>query len=190
MLGAIEVNIPEVGNPFDADSLDAAAISFLNYNYQHINTGVNAKKYIKAGGAEAAADFNFYKSYYLSANFAYQNENLNTDFDLFVFLVHSPKYKSNVSISNDKVYKNVGFSVNWRWTDAVAKNQNDNNPYINNNLAAKSVIDMQISYKASKWNTVFRIGASNLLNHYYLESANGPSIGGIYYFSVLYNVIK
>lgn len=188
MLGATEVDVPSSGNPFDDDSINAAAYSFLNYDYKRISTGMNAKKNILAGGTEAGAKFNFYKSYFLSVNFTYQNENLNPDFELWVPLVHSPKYKSNVSLSNENVYKNVGFAVNWRWTDAVPQNVNDNNPHINNNLSAKSVIDAQLSYSLSKLKTVFRVGSSNLLNHYYLESANGPSIGGVYYFSIVYNV--
>lgn len=188
MIGVTEVNIPFSGNPANPDSLSAAAHSFLKNEYTHVSTAVNAKGDVMAGGAEASVEYNFYKNYFISANFSYQNENLNPDFELWVFFVHSPKYKSNVSISNDNVYKEFGFSANWRWTDAVSKNANDNNSHINNNLDAKSVIDLQVSHSFPKLNTVFKMGASNLLNHYYLESANGPSIGGVYYFSVMYNI--
>src|SRR5207249_2204205 len=83
-LGATEVDIPASGNPLDTDSLEAAAYSFINYDYTHINTGVNAKKNILAGGAEAGVEFNFYMNYFLSSNFSYQDENLGSDFELFV----------------------------------------------------------------------------------------------------------
>ena len=187
MICVAEVEVPAFGNPYNTDSLIFAANSFLKYDYFPTATGVNSQKDVLSGGLEAGIDYNFYKNYFLSANFTYVNENLTPDFE-FVFWVHSPKYKSNISFMNENVWKHFGFTVNWKWTDAVPRNKNDNNPHINNNLSAKHVIDAQISYTALKINTLFRIGASNLLNHYYLEAANGPSIGGLYYFSIAFGL--
>jgi outer membrane receptor for ferrienterochelin and colicin len=101
--------------------------------------------------------------------------------------IRTPPFKSNLSISNRNVAKNLGFMINWRWTDAI--DNWSNVPSIDNNLPAYSIIDAQMSYRLPKIATSIKAGASNLLNYYHQDYAQGISVGGIYYVSLLYDGI-
>jgi hypothetical protein len=51
------------------------------------------------------------------------------------------------------------------------------------------VLDAQISMKLPKMNnSMIKIGASNILNHYYTDAVGNPQVGGLYYVSLGYNV--
>jgi len=50
-----------------------------------------------------------------------------------------------------------------------------------------NLLHAQVSYRLPRWPMQFRIGAQNLLNFYHIEARGGPSIGGLYYFQVMYD---
>jgi hypothetical protein len=51
-------------------------------------------------------------------------------------------------------------------------------------------VDAQISMKLPHMtSSVIKIGASNLLNHYYVDAIGNARIGGLYYVSFGYNIL-
>ena len=48
-------------------------------------------------------------------------------------------------------------------------------------------LDAQVSYRVPEWKSIFKVGASNLLNDYYTTSLGNPSIGGIYYIQITFD---
>jgi hypothetical protein len=101
--------------------------------------------------------------------------------------IRTPSFKTNVSISNRNLAKNLGFMLNCRWTDAVDNWSNVTS--IDNNLPAYNIIDAQMNYRITKAATTIKAGASNLLNFYHQDYSQGISVGGIYYISLLYDGI-
>jgi outer membrane receptor protein involved in Fe transport len=80
--------------------------------------------------------------------------------------------------------KRVAFNVVHRW-QAAFDYQSD---LANGTVPAYHVMDAQFSYKFPKIQSVVKVGANNLLNQYYITALANPSIGGLYYVSIGYNI--
>ena len=57
---------------------------------------------------------------------------------------------------------------------------------MNGPVPAYHTLDAQLSYAVPTPNLRFKLGASNVLNTYYVSYLGGPSVGGLYYLSVTY----
>ena len=55
-------------------------------------------------------------------------------------------------------------------------------------MPAYSSLDAQVSYHISAEKVFFKLGASNVLNNYYVTYLGGPSVGGLYYLAVTYGL--
>ena len=55
-------------------------------------------------------------------------------------------------------------------------------------MSAFGTIDAQVSYKLTDVRSLIKVGATNLLNHYYVTQYGNPAIGGLYYVSYAYNI--
>jgi TonB dependent receptor len=59
---------------------------------------------------------------------------------------------------------------------------------VNGKTPAYGSVDAQLSYIFTALNIKIKAGASNLLNHYYQSYLGGPSIGGMYYTTIIYGI--
>lgn len=98
---------------------------------------------------------------------------------------NTPKYRFNLGLANRNVYKNIGFNVTYRWQDAFLWNSS----FVTGNVSAYGTIDAQVNYKMPKAKATIKLGASNILNHYYQTSFGNPTVGGVYYVSLLFDEI-
>jgi outer membrane receptor protein involved in Fe transport len=80
--------------------------------------------------------------------------------------------------------KRVGFNMVYRFQSAFDY-QSD---LATGTVDAFQTLDAQVSYKFPAIRSVFRVGANNLLNQYYITALANPSIGGLYYVSFGYNI--
>ena len=145
---------------------------------------VNAPGKVKAIGWGIGLDYLLPADFVISGNFSSDElNNVPTGFRAFF---NSPKYRSNISLSNNKLgkKKNLGFNVSWRWQDAFYYDSD----FANGDVAAFNTLDAQFSVRIPNSKSVFKIGATNLLNEYYQTATGNPSIGGLYYVSYGFNV--
>ncbi|MBP9883973.1 MAG: TonB-dependent receptor [Chitinophagales bacterium] len=176
------------GGPGSAESMLAAAKDIDSGKVENFTTVVNSEEKVTVNGIEVGTSIVLPRGYLLSGNFTWIQSNVEPEKNLPG--LRTPEFKSNVSISNPHVFKQLGFMVNWRWTDAVYNWSNvADESSIDNNLPAYSIIDAQVSYRIPKAATSIKAGASNLLNYYHQDYAQGISVGGIYYVSLLYDGI-
>ena len=98
----------------------------------------------------------------------------------------TPKYRTNLSVSNNGFgkKKQYGFNVTYRWQDAFFYESD----FSNGNVNAIHTVDAQMSYKIPATRSQIKIGATNLLNEYYSNGMGNAIIGGLYYVSFGYNV--
>jgi iron complex outermembrane receptor protein len=179
------------GNPYNADSVTAAAADILDWNVNGFNVPMNLEEEVRTWGIEGGVEYNLGRNYTLSGNFIYQKatkQNELKPFDPEIWLFQVAPLKTNVALSNPKCWRNWGFAVNWHWTDAMDNYWNSFNLIVNNHIHANNILDAQVMVRLPRLNSSFKFGASNLLNHYYQNVAYGASIGGAYYFSVLYGI--
>lgn len=145
-------------------------------------TYVNNPADVKTQGAALGLDY-LISNWTLSGNISYnditdEKEGLATSFN-------TPKYRFNIGLANRNVYKNVGFNITYRWQDAYYWNAS----FVAGNVAAFGTLDAQVNYKIPKAKATIKLGGSNITNHYYQTSLGNPTVGGVYYVSILFDEI-
>jgi outer membrane receptor protein involved in Fe transport len=143
-------------------------------------TYVNNPSDVVTQGGALGLDY-LINTWTLSGNVSYNDitkETLATSFN-------TPKYRFNLGLANRNVYKNIGFNVTYRWQDAFVWNSS----FVTGNVSAYGTIDAQVNYKLPKVKATIKVGGSNILNHYYQTSFGNPTVGGIYYVSLLFDEV-
>jgi len=145
---------------------------------------VNSSNKVNTYGYGFSLEYLMMNNFYINTNF-YSDDitNVPVDFDP---QFNTPKYRFNFGFGNSGFGKNklMGFNVIYRWQDAF----NYTGDFISGPVAAFGTIDAQVSYKVPKAKLLFKLGGTNILNHYYMNAAGNPSIGALYYLSIGYNV--
>ena len=149
-----------------------------NYSYP-----VNSDASVKAIGWGVGVDYQFARRFVARVNLS--GDNLRDVPPGLVTFFNTPKFRYNIGVSNDAVGKsNWGFNVVWRWQDDV----NWQGTFGAGEIPSYGTIDAQVSYKYSRIRSLFKIGASNILNKYYVSAFGNPEVGGVYYVSFAYNI--
>jgi outer membrane receptor protein involved in Fe transport len=142
----------------------------------------NSPETVKAYGWGIGAEYNVCKNYYLSAN-VFSDELKDAPAGLVTFF-NAPKYRFNVGLRNDNVFKNIGFNLMVKWQD----NNDYEGTFVKGTLPYFSWVDAQVSYRPAGTKSVFRVGGTNLGNNYYRTGYGSPAVGGLYYISYGYNI--
>lgn len=149
-----------------------------NYSYP-----VNSDTSVKAIGWGVGVDYQLGGRFVARVNLS--GDQLRDVPSGLVTFFNTPKFRYNIGLSNDAVGKtNWGFNVVWRWQDDV----NWEGTFGAGEIPSYGTLDAQVSYKFSKIRSMFKIGASNILNKYYVSAFGNPEVGGVYYVSFAYNV--
>jgi outer membrane receptor protein involved in Fe transport len=171
-------------------SLDVASKRATTHQGNTINAGtifspyVNSAATVSSYGVGIGITYNLPLNYQLTANYNYatfeedkeQDPNFRAGFN-------TPQNKFNIGIANRKVFKNVGFSVNYRWQDEFLW-QSDFGQW---NVPEFGVVDAQVSYKVSSIKTMVKIGGTNIGGGDYRTNLGGPFIGQQYFISLTFD---
>lgn len=147
---------------------------------------VNSTNKVKTHGYGLGMDYRMKDNYSIFFN-AYSD--VITDVPSgFKAYFNTPKYRFNAGFANDGLGKNkrIGFNIMMRWQDAFEwEGELANGP-----LKAFATVDAQVSYTLPKIKSTFRLGGTNLFNHYYQNAYGNPKIGGLYYAMYAYNLFQ
>ncbi len=183
LLGQVEVAVPTSG---DVGS-DVAVLDMLTRTKQvRYRVYTNARQVYHSYGASIGLTYNFYRKYVLSGNANYNNMIANDSPDVFVTGFNTPRYVTNVSFGNREIARNVGFNVVWRWQNSFLWQS----PLADGVIPAYQTVDAQATYRVSQPKLTFKLGGSNVLNNRYVQYAAGPTIGGLYYLAVTWDVTR
>jgi iron complex outermembrane recepter protein len=144
---------------------------------------VSTDQPINAWGWAVSGDYKFTKGYIIGANVAYNTLAYNDLPAGFQTNFNSPNYRANLSFAHREVFKNWGFSINWRWQNRFVWEST----FGVGEVPAYNTLDAQVSYRMAKLKSIFKIGGSNLLNRYYTTGFGNPQIGGLYYVSISFD---
>lgn len=149
-----------------------------------ISIAVNSASKVNTWGYGFSLDFLLENNFYINGNF-YSDDITNVPAN-FQAQFNTPKYRTNIGFGNSGFgpKKQMGFNIIWRWQDAFYFHGD----FVSGPVNAYSTLDAQVSYKLPKQKMLFKLGATNLTNHYYRTSFGNPNIGGLYYLSIGYNV--
>jgi hypothetical protein len=145
---------------------------------------VNSTDKVKTYGFGASFDYRLPKNFGIGFNLS--SDVLKDVPANFVAYFNSPKYKTNVSLSNSGFGpgKKIGFNLSYKWQQGVLYEGD----FATGNIPDVNIVDMQVSYKLPKTKSILKFGANNLLNSYYYNAIGNSQIGGLYYVSFGYNV--
>lgn len=181
-IGAYNVIRPGYGGGQNSDSVTAAAYALADNQYTAYQVISNLDGEVQSHG------FAFGLTYNLPANFVWNGNLTISHLDKAPYgrtLYNTPMYKTNIGISNKNIFRNTGFSVNWRWADKHEWQSLFGDGMIN----ASNTIDAQVSYRFTKLATSLKVGAANALNSRHTEVYGGPTTGGVYYASLVFDGI-
>ncbi len=163
-----------------------AAFDLLSGNSHLYQLYTNASDRVTSQGATFGLTWLMPGKYTLGANATWADFNLQHADPNDIPAFNTPKYRTTVTFGKDALTRNLGFNIAWRWQDAFEWTGTFNQlrpGYID----AYSVVDAQVSYRVHNLKSMIRVGASNLFNNKVYQAYGSPSVGAVYYVSVLYN---
>ncbi|MEY4594854.1 MAG: hypothetical protein RIQ47_1264, partial [Bacteroidota bacterium] len=126
-----------------------------------------------------------------NGNYSWNQLNKRGSDDPLIPAFNTPLHKFNIGFSgrdietvlfNKLAVNGVGFNVNFKWVDGF---EFEGSPQFSGKIDDYELVDVQISKRVPKMNSVFKLGCSNLLNNLHYEVFGGPLIGRLGYFSIL-----
>lgn len=130
-------------------------------------------------------------NYYLNSKWSYfANYNFNQLITSADFIsrnfekgFNTPKHKVNVGVRGTRFYKNVGGTANIRWVDAFYFAEYDRVGM----LDAYYTVDLALNYTFIKQKVMLKLGGTNITNVQYIQALGAPTLGALYYVSILYD---
>ena len=178
-IAQVEAYVPKTLNP------DSAAIYLSSKATQNrYRLWTNAQSQITNYGGSLGLRYELPRGYLAGANTTYTRLARTDNGDGLEDGFNTPRWTYNLSLANDNAYHHLGFGLNYRWQQGYYSQTF----LVNGNVAAYHTLDAQISYALPAPDLRLKLGASNVLNDYYVSYLGGPSVGGLYYLAVTYAV--
>jgi outer membrane receptor protein involved in Fe transport len=182
-LGQVEVSVPTSGVVGSNEAVnDMLATNRSRQKRYRVFT--NAKNTYQNYGAAIGLTNNFYKTFIASANLSYNNITKSSTADVFVTAFNTPNWVTNISIGNRELTKRIGFNIVWRWQESFLWQS----PLANGTVPAYNTLDAQVTFKIPTLLTTVKVGGTNILNQGFIQYAAGPTIGGLYYFTLTFDL--
>jgi iron complex outermembrane receptor protein len=161
---------------------------------QAYRVAANATDQVTTQGFSIGLNYYFGNYYVFNGNYSWNRLNTESD-DPIIPAFNTPEHKFNIGISGRDIpinlggltIRNVGFNINYKWIDTFLF---EGSPQFTGIIPQYDLLDAQINWKATKINTTFKLGASNILNNETFQTYGGPTIGRLAYFSATYEFVK
>ena len=174
--------VATVGVAQSSQAAPAASDLYSPFTTRNVSYVQNATEDVKAIGWGISAEYQLGRGFNAYGNvFSDKLQDVPAG---FVSFFNAPKYRFNLGLRNDDVYKGIGFNVVMRWQD----NNYYEGTFVSGTLPYFAWVDAQVSYRMPKTKSTFRIGGTNLGNNYYRTGFGSPAVGGLYYVSYGYNL--
>jgi len=181
-IGQLDITQPKQGTIGGGVNI-ATATQVYNEQVTRYKMWTNSKSQVSNQGVEFGISYNFYRKFDITANASYAAIASIQSTDAFTPAFNTPDWIANVSIGNREILRNTGFNIGWHWQNAF---------YWNSPLAAGTVpsygtIDGQVNYRIPKLHSALKLGATDIFNVRYYQYLGGPTIGGFYYFTIVFD---
>ncbi len=155
------------------------ASPFTTNNYSFV---VNTSADVNAIGWGLSLNYQTTSGFELSGNIS--GDQLNNAPAGVATFFNTPKVRGNIGVGKANLAKGFGFNAQWRWQDKIFWE----GTFGTGPIPSFSTVDAQITYRLPLSKSSFKLGGSNILNHYYSSAFGNPQVGGIYYISFGYNL--
>jgi len=179
-----------IGLDAEFDPVTGTPTEFQVYRYS-----ANSINQVTTQGFSIGLNYYFEKYFMIGGNYSWNRLNSDIENDPIIPAFNTPEHKFNLSFSGrdvkfnigDKTIKGIGFNINYKWIQGFIF---EGSPQFTGNIPTYDLLDAQVNYKVPSINTVFKLGASNLLNNKQFQTYGGPRIGRLAYFSAVYEFKK
>ncbi|RYY11775.1 MAG: TonB-dependent receptor, partial [Cytophagaceae bacterium] len=177
--------LPSTIVPVAGDNLNAAATALnARATQARYRLWTNSQSQVYNYGGSAGLRYNVASGYLLGANATYTRLDRTENGDGLEDGFNTPRWMYNLSLGNENAYRNFGFGLNFRHQVSYYSQTF----LVNGDVPAFSNLDAQVSYQLPAAQVRLKLGASNVLNNYYVTYLGGPSVGGLYYLTVTYGL--
>ena len=148
----------------------------------------NTNDLVYTRGISAGVNYYFVEKFSLNGNYSYNRMNRPDSTDEIITAFNTPLNKFNVGISGIQIKlpfipgNNFSFNINYKWIQGF---RFEGAPQFTGSIPSYDLVDAQVSWAVPKIKSVFKLGASNLLNNQVFMVYGGPLVGRLSYFSVL-----
>jgi outer membrane receptor protein involved in Fe transport len=144
----------------------------------------NSQSIIYNYGFSAGVTYHFKKDLTAAANTSFSKLKNTENEDGLEDGFNTPQWILNLSLSKQNIVKQVDAGVVYKWQSAYYWQSF----LAVGNVAAYGTLDAQLTWTIKKIHSNVKLGASNLLNHYYASFLGGPAVGGMYYVTIVYGL--
>lgn len=143
---------------------------------------VNSTREVTSFGAGLGFTYKLPRDFELNGNYNYANYTAQEDAD-FRAGFNTPKNRGSIGLSNRKIFKNFGASINYRYQTAFLWESS----YGTWNVPEFGVLDAQVSYTVPSIKSVIKLGGTNLGGGDYRTNLGSPYVGQQYYISITFD---
>ncbi len=146
----------------------------------------NAPDKVSAQGVSAGLTYLFDKGYALGGNATLSTINFQKANPNNVAAFNTPKWATNATFGNSDIANGFGFNASWHWQSAFDwyGTFNGTRP---GRVNAYSLVDLQVNKRLASLHSTVKIGGSNIFNNRISQAYGSPTIGAIYYVSIVFD---
>ena len=157
-----------------------AAIALNAGDYKAFQTYTNSPADISSYGATIGMDTKVMGNYNFGINYTFAKFDFDQASDPdYEAGFNTPEHKVKISFGNTNIIENLGFNVNYRWSDSYLYE----GTFADAMVDSRSVVDAQINYSIPKWKSLFKIGGANIGGKEYYSVPGTGKIGSQYFVS-------
>lgn len=168
-------------------STDASAIPHDLYDkarQAQYRMYTNSRSIINNYGFSAGLNYQLQKKWVLGVNTTFTKLKNAENQDGLEDGFNTPKWMWNGSVSRTNLLDRFDATVSFKWQSGYYSQTF----LVTGDVPSYSSLDTQVTYRVPRLKSQIKMGASNLLNKYYVSFLGGPSVGGMYYVTVAFNV--
>ena len=155
---------------------------------QAYRLAANTKDIVYTQGFSLGMNYYLKDKFELNGNYSYNFLSRPNVTDEIITAFNTPTNKFNIGFSGRKLKlpfikgDRFSFNMNYKWVQGF---RFEGSPQFTGSIPSYDMVDAQMSYAVEKWKSIFKLGASNLLNNKVSMVYGGPRVGRMAYFSVL-----
>lgn len=178
-IAQVEVSVPKTSN---ADSIPTYLNSKMKQDRYRLWTNSKSKIYVY--GACLGLKYRYSELFSFTGNINYSRLYKTEDKDGLEDGYNTSNWMMNATISSEKLWKGLGAGITARY-----QNSFDYVSFlVSGRVPSFWTLDAQVNYSFRKPGITAKIGATNLLNKTYYSILGGPSVGGLYYLSLTWEM--
>lgn len=178
-IAQVNANLAKGSNP------DSLAYYFSSANTQdRYRLWTNSQTKTFNYGASLGLRYSLTTNWSVGGNASYAKLDRAENGDGLESSFNTPRWITNLNVSNGNLWNGVGFSVNYKHQDAFLWQSE----LATGNVSAINTLDAQVSYRLPKLGLLLKAGGTNLANKPYYTFIGGPAVGGFYYTNIVWEM--